>query len=121
MKTFAPELSALMTIFRSTGPVISVRRSRRSAGAGATFHRPSRTDRVDGRKSGSTPASSCTWRAARACSSAWRRGSNSRKSPAMNAHAPGVRISAYSGGTGARNSRPEEVVSVMVGKLSRHR
>ncbi len=27
MKTFAPELSALITIFRSTGPVISTRRS----------------------------------------------------------------------------------------------
>jgi hypothetical protein len=36
MKTFAPELSALMTILRSTGPVISVRRSCRSAGIEAT-------------------------------------------------------------------------------------
>ena len=34
MKTFAPELSALMIIFRSTGPVISTRRSCRSAGIG---------------------------------------------------------------------------------------
>ncbi len=32
MKTLAPELSALMIILRSTGPVISTRRSRRSAG-----------------------------------------------------------------------------------------
>ncbi len=37
MNTFAPELSALMIILRSTGPVISARRSCRSAGAGATF------------------------------------------------------------------------------------
>ena len=36
MKTRAPELSALIIILRSTGPVISQRRSRRSAGAGAT-------------------------------------------------------------------------------------
>ena len=32
MKTFAPELSALTIILRSTGPVISTRRSSRSAG-----------------------------------------------------------------------------------------
>ena len=32
MKTLAPELSALMTILRSGGPVISTRRSRRSCG-----------------------------------------------------------------------------------------
>ena len=38
MKTFAPELSALMIILRSTGPVISTRRSSRSAGSGATVH-----------------------------------------------------------------------------------
>ena len=36
MKTLAPELSALINIFRSTGPVISTRRSRRSAGASGT-------------------------------------------------------------------------------------
>ena len=35
MKTRAPELSALIIILRSTGPVISQRRSRRSAGASA--------------------------------------------------------------------------------------
>ena len=34
MNTFAPEFRALMTILRSTGPVISTRRSRRSAGIG---------------------------------------------------------------------------------------
>ena len=42
MNTFAPELSALMIILRSTGPVISTRRSCRSGGAGATFQSPSR-------------------------------------------------------------------------------
>ncbi len=34
MNTFAPEFSALMIILRSTGPVISTRRSRRAAGIG---------------------------------------------------------------------------------------
>ena len=43
MKTLAPELSALMTIFRSTGPVISTRRSSRSRGMGATVQSASRT------------------------------------------------------------------------------
>jgi hypothetical protein len=36
MKTLAPELSALMTILRSTGPVISTRLSWMSSGMGAT-------------------------------------------------------------------------------------
>ena len=57
MNTFAPELSALIIIFGSAGPVISTRRSSRSAGAGATVHSDSRTSAVPGRKSGSTPAS----------------------------------------------------------------
>ena len=38
MNMLAPELSALITILRSTGPVISTRRSVRSAGIGATVH-----------------------------------------------------------------------------------
>ena len=58
MKTRAPELSALIIILRSTGPVISQRRSWRSAGASATRHSPSRTSAVSGRKRGSSPASS---------------------------------------------------------------
>ncbi len=36
MNTRAPELSALIIILGSAGPVISTRRSSRSAGAGAT-------------------------------------------------------------------------------------
>ena len=51
MKTFAPELSALIIIFRSTGPVISTRRSSRSGGALATRQSPFRTDSVSDRKS----------------------------------------------------------------------
>ena len=42
MKTFAPEFNALMIILRSTGPVISTRRSRMSFGSGATVHSASR-------------------------------------------------------------------------------
>ena len=42
MNTRAPELRALIIIFGSAGPVISTRRSSRSAGAGATVQSASR-------------------------------------------------------------------------------
>ena len=58
MKTSAPELSALMTIFRSAGPVSSTHRRWRSFGAGATVQPPARISRVSGRKSSWPPASS---------------------------------------------------------------
>ena len=69
MKTRAPELRALMIILRSTGPVISTRRSGRSAGIGATVHSPARTLgglRKEIRASSRRRASRCTsWRRAR--------------------------------------------------------
>lgn len=40
-QTFAPEFIALIAILRSVGPVISIRRSSRSAGCGATVQSPS--------------------------------------------------------------------------------
>ena len=52
MNTLAPELSALITILRSTGPVISTRRSSRSRGIGATVQLLVRISAVSGRKSG---------------------------------------------------------------------
>ena len=52
MNIFAPELSALITIFRSTGPVISTRRSCSSAGTGATRQSPSRTSSCLGEEVG---------------------------------------------------------------------
>ena len=58
MKTLAPQLSALITILRSVGPVISTRRSCRSAGTGATRQLwSSRMAAVSGGKSGMTPLS----------------------------------------------------------------
>ena len=51
-----------MIILRSTGPVISTRRSCRSAGIGATFQSPSRMAAVSARKSGVSPASKRAWR-----------------------------------------------------------
>ncbi len=57
MNTFAPEFRALMIILRSTGPVISTRRSSRSSGIGATRQSPARMSAVSARKSGVSPAS----------------------------------------------------------------
>ena len=77
MKTFAPELSALIIIFRSTGPVISTRRSCRSAGAGATVNSSgARTN--DGRspRRASRAASS---RSRSGFSSRWRRSTNAER------------------------------------------
>ena len=55
-QTFAPEFSALMVIFLSTGPVISTRRSSRPGAGGATRQFGSlRTDSVSVRKRGSWP------------------------------------------------------------------
>ena len=93
MKTRAPELSALIIILRSTGPVISQRRSRRSSGADATRQSPSRIARVSVRKSGSAPRSSSSCRSCRRSSSSSRRGFSSRWSRSTNATACGERIS----------------------------
>ena len=106
MNIRAPELSALMTILRSTGPVISTRRSSRSGGMGATFQSPSRMPRVSGRKSGCQPASSRAWTSARRARSSRLRPSKARCSLASSARASGVRISSYSGLIGALISTP---------------
>ena len=95
MKTFAPELSALMIILRSTGPVISTRRSRMSAGMGATVQsRLADLARSRRRKSGFSPASRRFCRSWRACSNSLRRGLNVRCRSTMKATASGVRICA---------------------------
>ena len=61
MNPRAPELSALITILREVGPVISTRRSCSAAGTGATVKSSgART------KSSVPPASSSAWRCSRA-------------------------------------------------------
>ena len=97
MNTLAPEFKAFTIILRSTGPVISTRRSRRSAGTFATFQSPSRIALVSGRKSGVSPASKRACRAMRAARSSLRRASNFACSPARKARASGVRISSKRG------------------------
>src|SRR6266516_278182 len=97
MKTRAAELSALIIIFRSTGPVISQRRSRRSEGASATRQSMSRTSFVSDRKRGRTPASSSACRSRRRSSSSRRRGFSSRCRRATRSSASRVRTDSSAG------------------------
>jgi len=106
MKTLAPEFRALMIILRSTGPVISTRRSSRSFGGGATFQSASRRALVSGRKSGRIPAAILSRKEARRRRSAFLRGPKERVSSARNSRALGVRISSYARPTGARTLKP---------------
>ena len=79
MKTLAPELSALMIILRSTGPVISTRRSSRSGGIGATLQSPSRTAlRLGEEVEALARVEPRLHRAARRASSSSMRGANAR-------------------------------------------
>src|SRR5262245_29012950 len=102
MKTWAPELSALIIILRSTGPVISTQRFSRSGGVEATLHSPARTFAVSARKSGSAPPSNSRCRAARRSSRDRRVGSNSRCSPTRKAWASPERTSSAPAGGGER-------------------
>ena len=81
-----------MTIFASTGPVISTRRHCSAGGTGAIFQSPARTLAVAARKSGRSPASSLFARSARTASSSWRRASKARCSLATSASAGSVRM-----------------------------
>src|SRR3954469_6560818 len=87
MKPVEPLLSALITILRSVGPVISTQRFWRSLGGGATVQSPSRTSRVSSRKSSVPPSSSARWRCSRFSSSSRRRPSKRRWSSATNSRA----------------------------------
>ena len=88
-----------MTILRSTGPVISTRRSLRCPpGSARRSSRPSRIARVSGRKSGSLPASNSRLPRARASRAARRGGRRTRAAAwRRTRRPPGVRICAYSG------------------------
>ena len=91
MKTFAPELSALMIILRSTGPVISTRRSTRSAGSGATVQsRLADRARLRAGSRERSPASSRAWRTRRAAGARSTAGRNRRTRSARNARHAGA-------------------------------
>src|SRR5579863_2517471 len=99
MKTFAPEFRALIIILRSAGPVISTRRSCKSAGMGAMLQSLFRMCSVSGRKSGILPPSISACRCALRCRSSSRRSAKARTSVATKLSASGVNISANSGVT----------------------
>src|SRR5258707_466217 len=100
METLAPEFSALIIILRSTGPVISTRRSCRSAGSGAMVHSLLRICSVSGKKSGNLPALISVCRCALLHSNSSRLSVKARTSVATKFIASGVKISANSGVTG---------------------
>src|SRR3954467_9580653 len=106
MNTRAPELSALIIILRSTGPVISTRRSVRSAGEGATLQLPSRTSAVSGRKSGNAPARRRSWVSRRRLSRRCRDGPKRRTSMPTNSTASSVATRSASATSGPRISIP---------------
>ena len=93
MNPSAPEFSALITILRSVGPVISTQRCCMSGGTGATVQSPSRISRVSGRKSSISPSASRARRRPRASSSSSRRGPNRAWSSVTNSSASGVMTS----------------------------
>src|SRR5262245_54167348 len=117
MNTLAPELSALMTIFRSTGPVISTLRSCRSFGIGATVQSPSRISFVSGRKSGRRPSAISCCRATLCSNNTRRRSSNFRASSARKPIASRVRISPCSPMMGPLISTPAGARAVFIVSL----
>ena len=105
MKTLAPEFSALTIILRSTGPVISTRRSSRSAGIGATRQSPSRIAGSRPENPASRPRRTASDASARRASNSRRRASKLRCSSARKARAAGVRISSKRGPAGRERRR----------------
>ncbi len=92
IKTLTFAFSALITILRSTGPVISTRRSSKSSGIPRIFQLPSRMEAVSEIKSGNIPSSisCCCW--IRAARSLFRFGVNLVTSSVRNSTASAVRI-----------------------------
>src|SRR5262245_7403941 len=110
MKTRAPELSALIIILRSTGPVISTRRSVRSAGDGATVQLPIRTALDSGEKSGRAPPRRRSWVSRRRLSRRSRAGPKRRSSIPTNSSASSVATRSASATSGPRTSIPSRLV-----------
>ena len=90
MKVEAPELRALIIIFRSTGPVISIRGSASAGGDGATCQVPARMSAVSSSRVGRWPASRAACRPTRASSKRSRVGLKARCNVATNATASAV-------------------------------
>ena len=99
IKVFAPLFKALMTIFLSVGPVISIRRSSRPGAGGAQCHEGSeRMCAVSGGKSRTTPESYLRWASSRATSNDCLVDSKVLWRAARNLSAPSVKSSAWAWG-----------------------
>src|SRR6185437_3289909 len=118
MKTLAPQLSALMIILRSTGPVISTRRSSRSLGSFATVQSASRMAFVSGRKTGFQPPSSFACTSARRASRCRRSAPNLRSRATMKATASGVRTVSKPGRISPRIETPDGILALVIAVLS---
>src|SRR5215210_2536045 len=104
MNPRAPELSALMTILRLVGPVISTRRSWSASGTGATLKSSGAAT-----KSSVSPASRRCCSSWRASSSSRRRASNSSCSRPTNPRASSVSAS-WRGASMFIRSRPRQLL-----------
>ena len=113
MNALAPEFSALIIIFGSAGPVISTRRSSRSAGAPVTVQSAARTLAVSARKSGIAPHSISRCRRARRSSRLRRWTPNSRSRRATKATAASVRTASSPETLPRTSSIPSSDVSVI--------
>ena len=118
MKTVAPEFSALTIILRSTGPVISTRRSSRSLGDRRDLP-VAVANRISspGENRATCPASNSFWRSARRASSSNRRRLKRRCRSARNASASALRISACRPPGSARISIPAAAESSVMRSL----
>src|SRR6185503_20215536 len=110
MKPRAPELSALITIFRLVGPVISTRRSWSASGTGATVKSSGAAV-----KSSDSPASSLDCWSSRSSSSSRRRVSSSPWRRPTSAIAPSVRTSSLGSSCVALTCIPSRPRQLLVG------
>src|SRR5829696_4768255 len=110
MKPRAPELSALMTILRLVGPVISTRRSCSASGTGATLKSSGAV-----MKSSDSPTSSRDCTSSRVSSKSRRLPSSASWSRPTSASAPSVRTSSYRSSRGARTCIPSPPRQLLVG------
>ena len=109
----APELSALIVIFLSVGPVISTRRSCRALGAAATFQEESsRTDFVSSRNLRSSPAAILAMRWVRAARSSKRRELKLRWSKAISSRDVSVKIVSEPATAGPETMTPATLINL---------
>ncbi|CEY23295.1 Uncharacterised protein [Streptococcus pneumoniae] len=113
IKRCAPEFKALMTIFLSTGPVISTRRSSKSFGSLAIVQSASRMCFVSSRNFGNSPASILFCFSTRFCKSSMRRSLKFSCSSFKKLSTSGVNISLYAGNISPTSVTREVCVDIL--------